>query len=174
MKKIWKYVVVFIISLMIGMFIGFGCNKTPDPIEIPIELHDTTYIEKERIITHTDTIFVKDTLLKVDSVIVEKDGVYVQLPMTWHQYNDTISSDSTELDLQINHHGVISEIDSIKVNYHYFPTIKCPDPIQTRKWGLDVTFGVGVGYGYGIGSPRYGSPEVGLYVVFGPSYRITK
>ena len=135
-----------------------------------IPVHDTITVTQERIIEKTNTVFIKDTLLKVDSIYVEKDGTFVELPMEWKQYKDTIKNDSSEARIGIKYHGIAADIDSIQLNYMYNKEIQTIIK-QPKKYGLGVCVGPTITYGWGYGSPPYGNLTVGIGVTIGLDYR---
>lgn len=139
-----------------------------------IPIHDTVTITTERIVEHTKPIFVRDTLLKVDTVYVEKDGIYVELPMEWDEYTDTIKNDSSEARIDIKYHGIAASIDEINLEYKYnreIQTITKP----AKKYGLGITIGPTIGYGFtsniSNGTIGHGG-YIGIGITIGLDYRI--
>lgn len=85
-----------------------------------IPVHDTIQITKDSLIYHTDTLFCRDTLLRVDSVILGEDGTYVSLPVQYNKYSDVIKTDTTSTEIQINYHGINPVIDSVSIIHNYY------------------------------------------------------
>lgn len=175
-KKYWKYIVTLLTGIIIGILINIpSCHKLEPTIEY-IPVHDTVEITKERIVEHTNTIFVTDTFIKVDSVYVSKDGTYVELPMTWSEYKDTIKTDSTETKIDIKYHGVLTEIDDINLQHTYNKEIwKIPEP--EKPIGLVLFVGPYIGYSFNgninTGTVGHG-PSVGVAVGVGIGIKIKK
>lgn len=169
LKKSWKYFLALIIGIIFGILINIpSCTSPQTQIEY-IPVHDTITVEKERIIEHTKTLFITDTLLKVDSIYVEKDGTYVELPMKWNQYKDTIKNDSSEAYIEIDYHGIVSEIDRVYLDYKYNKEIQTVIKEPKR---VNFVWFVGLSGGYGIhGSMNNGTfghgPEVGIHAGIG-------
>ena len=111
-----------------------------------VPIHDTTVIEKERIVEKTKPVFITDTLIKVDSVYVGNDGTYVELPMKWSQYRDTIKKDSSEIKVAIDYHGIEAGIDKVNLDYTYNKEIQTV-VIPPKRWNIGVTVGPYVGFG---------------------------
>jgi len=44
----------------------------------------------------------------------------MDIPITYKEYNDTIKTDSTSTEIQINYHGFNSDIDNIKLKHNYY------------------------------------------------------
>ena len=59
------------------------------------------------------------TLVDTFLVTVPGDTVYIDIPIDYKEYRDTIKTDSTSVDLKINYHGWNSDIDSIRLNYTF-------------------------------------------------------
>lgn len=157
-----------IITLIIGIAIGCllnlsSCKKQNSKIEY-VPIHDTITIESERIIEHTKVKYVKDTLIQVDSFYIKGDTVYVAVPMEFLQYSDTIKTDSTSTTIDVYHHGIKSQIDSIKFDYQYFKEnqIIIKEP---KRVGIMWYIGPSIGYGGFVNAQNGGfnhGPFIGI------------
>ena len=118
-QKIWKYILTLIIGIFIGLIINIP-YKPIDPIIEYIEVHDTISIPTERIVEHTKVKYVTDTTFIVDSIEVKGDTIYVTVPQEYKIYSDTIETDSTSTEIKIEHHGIESQIDKVYLNHTYY------------------------------------------------------
>lgn len=174
-KNNWKYFITLIIGFVIGILMNFK-DQTEYQVQY-IKINNKQTVTKERIIEKTKTINVIDTLIKVDSIYLEKDGTFVQLPMEYKVYKDTLKTDSTNVGITINYSGINPSINSYDLDFTY--NEKHVTEIQkARKFGIDISFGLYLGYGIqgSISNPIMlnRGPEIGIGFCIGPSYRITK
>lgn len=144
-KKNWKLLVSLLLNLVLLVCLMQNCQRiSPEPNVKYVPVHDTITVEKERIVEKTKPIFVTDTFIKVDSVYVGNDDTWVELPMKWSQYKDTIKNDSSETQIQVDYHGICAEIDSIKFDYKYYnkeTTITKPAKKVGLVWCIGPSFG---------------------------------
>lgn len=175
MKKNWKLLVSLLLNLVLLVCLMQNCQGVnPEPNVKYIPVHDTITVEKERIIEKTKPIFVTDTFIKVDSVYVGNDGTWVELPMKWSQYKDTIKNDSSETQIDIKYHGIEAGIDEINLTHNYFEK---QTTIVKEPKKVGIVWFVGAYAGYGVhGSINTGTfghgPEVGIGVGIGIGNRI--
>jgi len=96
-------IILIIICTILGICLS---NKKTDIIERKVEVHDTTTVVRDSIISHTVTKYITsfDTVL---SIIKDTDtiAVPVELPIEHKQYRDTINKDSIVYDIQIDYSG---------------------------------------------------------------------
>lgn len=128
-----------------------------------IPVHDTITLTEERIEYKTKVKFVQtiDTFYFND-----KDTIYIEVPIEYKEYNDTIKNDSAEAKIKINYHGAFAELDSVKLDYKYHKEIQTVIK-PPKKYGIGFYFGPYVGYGWSINSPVYGQPSIGVAVGVG-------
>lgn len=169
MKDVWKYIIPFIVGIVLGILINVpSCQKVSEPEIIYKEVRDTITIEKERIKWKTKPVEV----LKIDTFYIDKTGDTIDLkdlPIEKKTYKDTIKTDSTSTEIQINYSGFNSNIDSIWLKHTYLQKettiIK-----QPKKVGFGWYVGVGAGFGghanVNTGTFGYG-PEISLQVGIG-------
>ena len=164
--KSHKYLLIsFIINIILCICLMSNCQGRESKVNIEyVPVHDTITLVEDRIVEHTKQLFISDTLLKVDTVYVEKDGTYVELPMKWSQYTDTIKTDSSETKVDITYHGIEAGIDKIvldnKYNREIHTVIQPP-----KKWSIGIQ--AGVGGQYGIVNRQF---DVGPYIGVGINY----
>jgi len=175
LKQSWKYLLPLVMGIVIGILINLpSCNKDPEIIIKYKPVHDTITITKDSIVKKTKIKYIST----IDTFYINKetkDTIYLSnLPIEHKQYSDTIKTDSTSTEIQINYSGFNSSIDSIYLRHNYFEketTIIKP----TKKVGAVWAVGVGVGFGGHVninnGTFGYG-PEIGLYGVVGIGGRI--
>ena len=169
LKKTYKYIIALVVGFTIGILINLpSCQKQPEPEIIKVPVHDTITIQKDSIVYKTKIV---DTY-RIDTFYITKDGDSVQvvdIPITNSVYKDTIKSDSTSTEIEVNFHGFNAGIDSISLvhNYNYEKEIIVKPP---KKVGLIWFVGPGVGYGVhgSVNTGTFGhGPEIGLVVGLG-------
>lgn len=170
-KTRWSLLVSLLINAILALLLLQKCGGSQPGVKIEyVPVHDTVTITTERLVEKTKTVFVKDTLLKVDSVYVTNDGeTFVELPMKWSQYKDTIKNDSSEVKIEIDYHGIEAGIDKVHLDYKYDKEIKTIT-LPPKKVGLVWSVGVGVGFGghANINTVTFGyGPEIGIYGTIG-------
>ena len=166
--KSHKFLLFSIIINIILCLCLMGNCKRRDPIIDPkyIPVHDTITITQERIIEKTKIKYVNLT----DTFYINKnDTVFVQVPIEYKQYSDTINNDSTEAQLQVFYHGAFAELDSVDLKYRYNKEVQTIT-IPPKKWNMVVSFGPYVGFGIhgNIQQGTFGyGPEIGVGVQVG-------
>ena len=89
-KKYYKYIIIFIMGIFIGLMINIpSCTQ---PKTEYIEIHDT--INKERIVNNTQIKIKKDTTFIIDSILIKGDTIYVTTPIEYKVYKDTKEDDT--------------------------------------------------------------------------------
>lgn len=170
MKEL-KYIFLFFTSIVI--LIGVLCcfNECVREKEEPttITLYDTVFIDKERIVEHTNTKYIT----KIDTFYIKgdtiKDTIFLkELPIEHKEYIDTISTDSTRSIVRALYSGFNPQIDNLYVSTEIVSKKALKYP-KMKKWGWNISGGI---YGgYGLGSQGL-SPQIGVGVSIGFGYRI--
>lgn len=116
---------------------------------------------QDRIVEKTVTKYVNT----VDTFYINQqttDTVFISVPVAYKQYNDTLVKDADTMQITVNYHGFLTEIDSISFKHKYSYSI--PPPIK-KGW----TYGIytTVGSGYDIINNK---PYLGIGVGFGIGY----
>lgn len=172
LKQILKNVGIIISLIIIGIIIGLlinlpSCNKT-EVKEVCVPVHDTIIVTKTEIKEKT---IVKYKSLLDTFYVHNSDTVFVELPIEYKEYNDTIKNDSSTTELKINFSGFNAEIDSVYIKHNYFnkqeTIIKKP-----KKFGLDVVVGPYIGYGVNFNNGINSGVQVGIGVTVGLGWRI--
>ena len=171
MEKVlnWIIGILFILSLIANIILGICLsNKKTDIIERKIEVHDTTTVVRDSIISHTVTKYVTnfDTLVYI---IKDTDSleVPIELPIEHKTYRDTINKDSIVYDIQVDYSGYKPSLDLIKLDSKY---VKEETIITKPKhWRQFIGVGVQVGYGVTIPQPKF-EPYVGVGITYGFGY----
>ena len=169
LKNWWKYLITVVVGFGIGILVNIpSCQQSNTEY---ITVHDTTYIPQERIVEKTKVKYV--TLVDTFLVTVPGDTVYIDIPIDYKEYRDTIKTDSTSVDLKINYHGWNSDIDSIRLNYTFSSE---REVIQPKRFGWSICAGPYIGYGINLTPTNpmqvnHGF-EVGIGVMVGIDYRI--
>lgn len=157
----------FLVSVLINLILCLCLmNKPQNQVDVKyIPIHDTITITTEQIVEHTKPIFITDTLIKVDSIYVTNDNeTFVELPMKWSEYRDTIQNDSSEAILDIKYHGILAELDNINLSYRYNKEVQTITK-STPKFSIGLQAGIGTQYG--LIQRRF---DVGPYVGVGLQY----
>lgn len=161
----------FILNIILCILLLFNSPQKPINEVQYIPLHDTITItnvvvqEKTKILYEnlTDTFYVFNS-----------DTVFVEVPIEYKTYEDTIINDSAEARIKVDYHGAFSEIDGIKLDYKYNKQIQTVIQPQ-KKLGLGITVGPYIGYGlYGDFNTKQFSHgfEVGIGVSVGLTYKL--
>lgn len=179
----WKTLILIIVTLLIGFFLGYFFKECPsEPVE-PVVLHDTLKItDTLRITEHTkpcyvtrwDTIWVPvpSNASKSDDSTCNShvtDSIAVEIPITQYQYRDTFVTDTSNIELGIAFSGYDAKIDSIDLQYRF----EVAPRVVEKKNGWGQFFGVGVGAGYGINvvsGKVVAGPEVSVHLTYGWGY----
>lgn len=122
LKNIWKPVGIFLIGVFIGLMINIpSCSSTSKPQIIKVPVRDTILIDSIQIKEKTKIIY-KTT---VDTFYIKEKGdtVYLNdLPVEHKTYKDTIKTDSTSTEINIDYHGFSSGIDRVSLIHNYYNT----------------------------------------------------
>lgn len=98
-----------------------NCSSTSKPQIIKVPVRDTILVdsiqikEKTKIVykTAVDTFYIKE----------KGDTVYLNdLPVEHKTYKDTIKTDSTSTEINIDYHGFSSGIDRVSLIHNYYNT----------------------------------------------------
>jgi hypothetical protein len=122
LKKIWKPICIFLVGIFIGLMINVpSCNPTQEPQIIKVPVHDTITIDSIQIKWKEKPVEV----LRIDTFYTTKEGDTIDLndlPIEYKTYKDTIKTDSTSTEININYHGFSSGIDRISLIHNYYNT----------------------------------------------------
>lgn len=167
MNQYIKYLIIAIIGFIFGILINLpSCNTQQSKIEY-IPIHDTITITKEEIKEKTKVIYKKDTIIKIDSLIIDNDSIV--LPIEYKQYKNRIVTDSTKTDLQIDYHGAYSNIDKVRIINNYFN--KKETIVQKpKKIGLTWCIGPSIGFSgiCDVSNKKFGyGPTIGITATVG-------
>ena len=163
-KKYYKYILVLLAGFIIGIMINLpSCSQQPESKIIEVPVHDTITIKKDSIVYKTKPVEV----YIIDTFYIDKTGDTIQvldMPITKSIYKDTIKSDSTSTEIEVNFHGFNAGIDSISLVHNYYNQKEIIIQ-QPKKIGLVWFVGAGVGYGIhgSINTGTFGhGPEIGI------------
>lgn len=168
-----KYIFIFltVVVLVIGVMCGISqCNrKNTTTVPEVVTITDTVYIDKERIVEHTNTKYITlvDTFyIKGDTL---KDTIWLKdLPIEHKVYTDTITTDSTRSIIKASYSGFNPSLDNLYIQTEI--TQQKQDKYPSRKkFGWNISGGLYGGYGLGINGL---TPQIGLGVTIGWGYRI--
>lgn len=115
--KYWKYLLLFAVGIFLGLMINIPSCKNDNTI-IYTPVHDTIVVDSIRIQEKTNIVY-KD---KIDTFyVVKADTVYLKdLPIEYKIYKDTIKTDSTSTEIEIDYHGFSSGIDKVYLSHQYY------------------------------------------------------
>lgn len=162
---IWNLLAVVVILIFCIVHNDINSKQLEPQI---VTIHDTTTVtiekikEKEKI----KRVVEYDTFL-----IVEKDTVYVSLPIEYKQYRDTFNTDTSRTILDIKYSGYKAQLDGLYVESHY----KARETVKIKHTGFGQFIGVGLQLGYGasinpVNKTFQPSPYIGVGVTYGWGY----
>lgn len=190
------HIIFGVACLIAGIVLGAGfrsCGSSAKPVHAePVVKHDTVIIHDTAYIAAKtkpvkqlppDTIKtpvpngvpnVVSNSATSDTNNASSDSIIVQVPMTAYEFRDTITTDTSRIELGILFSGYKARIDGIDLKSQY--TVQ-PRTIEKKKgWGQFIGVGIGVGYGAsfvgnGSGSATvYAAPEIGVHITYGWGY----
>lgn len=185
-----EHIIFGAVCLVAGIVLGAGfrsCSKPaePAPAEPAVKhdtviIHDTAYIAaKTKPVKKLPPDTIKAPVPNEEpnevSNSANSDSIIVQVPMTAYEFRDTITTDTSRIELGIQFSGYKAKIDGIDLKSQY--TIQ-PRTIEKKKgWGQFIGIGIGVGYGAsfvgnpsGVGTIVYAAPEIGVHITYGWGY----
>lgn len=180
------------VCLVAGIVLGAGfrsCSSKPaEPVPAEpvvkhdtVIIHDTAYIAaKTKPVKQLPPDTIKTPVPNgVPNVVsnsatsgtnnASSDSIIVQVPMTAYEFRDTITTDTSRIELGIQFSGYKAKIDGIDLKSQY--TVQ-PRTIEKKKgWGWSVHIGPYAGYGVTVIDNRiYAAPSAGLNVSVGWGY----
>jgi len=172
------FIISFLFNIFLCICLMFNCKGSePKTVVKYVPVHDTVTVTKERIIEKTRTLYKRDTLVRVDSIYflnndtqsTPQDGTYVQLPIEYNQYSDTIKTDSTSTAIKVDYHGYAAGIDNIYLDHQYNNKITTIYK-EPKKVGIVWYLGFSAGYGVqgNVNTGTFGhGPQVGVHAGIG-------
>ena len=126
-------------------------NVEPELIIVDSLVYDTVYTEKKEIVK----LPIVDTLVLIDTVVaVAVDSVFVEIPIEYKHYSDTLAKTAISFDLS----GYNCKVNNLYVkNFLNVPT----QEKAVKRWYEDIHLGIGLGVTY-IDRFRI-CPNIGLY-----------
>lgn len=164
MSKLINILVIgfIIISTVINLYFIYNLDRLvierlevldiePELIIVDSLVYDTVYTEKKEIVK----LPIVDTLILIDTVVaVAVDSVFVEIPIEYKHYSDTLNYNAISFDLQ----GFQCEVNNLYVkNFLNVPT----QENKPKRWYEDINIGVGFGITY-VDKFRI-VPNIGLY-----------
>lgn len=179
--------------LIAGIVLGAGfrsCGNPTKPVPADPEIkhdtviiHDTAYIAaKTKSVKQLPPDSIKAPVpnevsnsATSDTNSASSDSIIVQVPMTAYEFRDTITTDTSRIELGIQFSGYKAKIDGIDLKSQY--TVQPRTIVKKKGWGQFVGLGVGIGYGvsftknpYSAGTVVNAAPEIGVHLVYGWGY----
>lgn len=158
----------FIAGIILGMSMRSCHRATALQVHDTVTVHDTVRLQAKTKILYRTT---HDTMLiaRHDTVT---DTILVHIPIEHKQYNDTITTDSSRIEVGIRFSGYRARLDSVGINYQLTKESAPQTKTRLNKWGQFIGVGIGVGYGASvIGRQVFAAPEIGLHITYGWGYR---
>ena len=137
-------------------------EKQPEPVILTDTIvnveWDTVYLERYKTvklpITDTLVYYITDTVTRVDSIEVE-------VPISKFQFDTTVFTDTTQLNLSIRNSGYAVTLDTLSYHFEYTPT-----KIKKTHWFIGPSLGLGydftsgklvptIGIGFGMTIKRF-------------------
>ena len=176
--EINKSHIPFVVACFVaGIVLGAGfrsCSSKPaEPALRPDTIHDTVTVHDTlRIKEHTKPkeVLRHDTIwLPLDTPLDTGSLIPVDLPITQSEYRDTLTTDSSRIELGVRFSGWHAQIDGIDLKSQY--TIQPRTIVKKRGWGWSCHIGPYVGYGASVIDNRvYAAPSAGVCVSVGWGY----
>ena len=164
MKEIVKtFVIVVLVLLVVLLSIKTEkcyqeAKKQPKTVyltdTITNVLYDTAFLVKYKTVKlPVDTVvyYITDTVTRVDSI-------EVKIPISKFQFDTTVFTDTTQLNLFIRNSGYDVKLDSLYYSFTYKPTHQ-----KSNFFKDHFRFGAGISTGFGVFSKK---PDVFLGVGF--------
>lgn len=166
MKKLINILIIsfIIISTVINLYFIYNLDRLVnerlevldierDVIVMDSLVYDTMYLTKTEVvrlpIVNTDTVKQTDTV-----VAVAVDSVFVEIPIEYKHYSDTLAETAISFDLR----GFQCEVNNLYVeNFLNVPT----QENKQKRWYKDINIGIGFGITY-VDKFRI-VPNVGIY-----------
>ena len=151
MKKLINILIIsfIIISTVINLYFVYNLDKLvnerievldiePELIIVDSLVYDTVFIEKTEIVK----LPIVDTLVLTDTVVaVAVDSVFVEIPIEYKHYSDTLAETLISFDLL----GFQCEVNNLYVkNFLSVPT----QEKAVKRWYDNIHLGVGLGVTY--------------------------
>ena len=169
MKEISKSIIILVVIYLLLFFL-VKTNRQSQVIQekqsqpviltdtIVNVVYDTVYLERYKTVklpvVDSTVYYITDTVTRVDSIEVE-------VPISKFQFDTTLFTDSTQLNLSIQNSGYDVKLDSLSYRLEYTPTpIKLPKKNYFRE---HFKFGAGVSTGFGVFSKK---PDIFLSIGF--------
>lgn len=172
MNTSWKYVILFIIGIFIGLMLNIPFWNRPEQTITEVPVHDTVIIDSTRIqenvvykyqtVHDTTVVYIQDT----DTI-----SIPIFIPIDHYEYNDTINTDSTSTQLHISYQGYKAKIDSVGVIHNY----KQKETViqeQQKRISPFITLQCGPKLDYNFQSVNGVSASIGAGLLFNKGYGV--
>ena len=163
-KTVKTFVIVVLLLLVVLLSIKTEkcyqeARKQPKTVFLTDTLtnivYDSVYLERYK----TVKLPVVDTLVYyITDTVVRLDSIEVEVPISKFQFDTTVFTDTTQLNLSIRNSGYDVTLDSLFYNFKYTPR-----PPKTNFFKEHFKFGAGVSTGFGVFSKK---PDVFIGVGF--------
>lgn len=163
MKDIVKAIIILTVIYLLLFFLvktNRTCQVIQEKQSQPVILTDTivnvkwdtVYLERYNTVklpvVDTTVYYVTDTVTRVDSIEVE-------IPISKFQFDTTVFTDTTQLNLSIRNSGFNVTLDSLSYSFTYKPT-------KTKKTQWFIGPSLGIGYDFTTGKLI---PTVGIGII---------
>ena len=165
MKETVKTFVIVVLVLLVVLL----SIKTEKCYQKSQEKPETVYLTDTIVNVDWDTLFIDhfetvklpvvDTLVYyITDTVVRLDSIEVEVPISKFQFDTTVFTDTTQLNLSIRTSGYDVKLDSLSYSFTYKPTHQ-----KSNFFKDHFRFGLGAGLGYGCFTRK---PDVFLGVGF--------
>ena len=169
MKETVKTFVIVVLVLLVVLL----SIKTEKCYQKSQEKPETVYLTDTIVNVDWDTLFIDhfetvklpvvDTLVYyITDTVVRLDSIEVEVPISKFQFDTTVFTDTTQLNLSIRTSGYAVTLDTLSYNFKYTPR-----PPKTNFFKEHFKFGAGVSTGFGVFSKK---PDIflgaGFYYCF--------
>lgn len=169
MKDIVKAIIILTVIYLLLFFLvktNRTCQVIQDKPSQPVILtdtivnvvYDTVYLERYKTVKLP---VVDSTVYYITDTVVRLDSIEVEVPISKFQFDTTVFTDTTQLNLSIRTSGYEVKLDTLSYSFTYRPT-----KIKKTHWFIGPSLGIGydfttgklvptIGIGFGMTIKRF-------------------
>ena len=168
MKEIVKAIIILAVIYLLSFFLVKNRQsqviqeKQSQPViltdTIVNVVYDTVYLERYKTVKLP---VVDSTVYCITDTVVRLDSIEVEVPISKFQFDTTVFTDTTQLNLSIRNSGYDVTLDSLFYEFKYTPT-----KIKKTHWFIGPSLGIGydftsgkliptIGIGFGMTIKRF-------------------
>ena len=143
-KAIFLLAVIYLLLFFLVNTNRQSQTKQPEPKTIIISdtitnvVYDTVYLERYKTVKLP---VVDSTVYYITDTVVRLDSIEVEVPISKFQFDTTVFTDTTQLNLSIRNSGYAVTLDSLSYSFTYRPTKI--NKIKKTHWFIGPSLGIG-------------------------------